>query len=120
MVVGSGDYLVEEGVPEVGLPPLAAPGTVAARTTVFVAADAVALGAIDIDDPIKPGAAEAVRALHDAGLTVHLLSGDTQAAAEAVAASVGIESVTAGVRPADKADHVKALQAAGHVGGHGR
>ena len=115
VLVGSGDYLIEEGVPAAGIPPLAAPGSVAARTTVFVAVDAVALGAIDIDDPIKPGVAEAVRALHDAGLTVQLLSGDTQAAAEAVAASVGIESVRAGVRPAEKADHVKALQAAGHV-----
>ena len=46
---------------------------------------------------------------------MQLLSGDTPAAAGAVAASVGIESVTAGVRPADKAEHVKALQAAGHV-----
>ena len=115
VLVGSGDFLVEGGVSPANLPPLAAPGAAAARTTVFVAADAVALGAIDIDDPIKPGAADAVRALHEAGLVVHLLSGDTPAAAEAVAASVGIESVTAGVRPADKARHVKALQAAGHV-----
>ena len=115
VLVGSGDFLVEGGVSPANLPPLAAPGAAAARTTVFVAADAVALGAIDIDDPLKPGAADAVRALHEAGLVVHLLSGDTPAAAEAVAASVGIESVTAGVRPADKARHVKALQAAGHV-----
>ena len=115
VLVGSGDFLVEGGVNAVSLPPLAAPGAAAARTTVFVAADTVALGAIDIDDPLKPGAADAVRALHEAGLVVHLLSGDTPAAAEAVAASVGIESVTAGVRPADKARHVKALQAAGHV-----
>jgi Cu+-exporting ATPase len=106
---------VETGVDPSGLPPLAAPGEAAARTTVFVAADGVALGAIDIDDPIKPGAWDAVRALHDAGLAVHLLSGDTLAAAQAVAASIGIESVTAGVRPAGKADHIKALQAAGHL-----
>ena len=115
VLVGSGEFLIEAGVGAANLPPLAVPGTAAARTTVFVAADAVALGAIDIDDPIKPGAAEAVRALHQAGLTVHLLSGDTPAAAQAVAASVGIESVRAAVRPADKAAHVKALQAAGHV-----
>ncbi len=115
VLVGSGDYLVEEGVSRAGLPPLAAPGTAAARTTVLVAVDGSALGAIDIDDPLKPGAAEAVRALRDAGLAVHLLSGDTPAAAQAVAAAVGIESVTAGVRPAEKVDHVKALQAAGHI-----
>ncbi len=114
VLVGSADYLVEAGVDRSGLPPLAAPGGPAARTTIFVAADAVALGAIDIDDPIKPGAMGAVRALHDAGLAVHLLSGDTPAAARAVAASIGIESVTAGVRPAGKADHIKALQDAGH------
>ena len=70
VLVGSGDFLVEEGVARAGLPPLAAPGSAAARTTVLVAVDGSALGAIDIDDPIKPGAAEAVRALRDAGLAV--------------------------------------------------
>ncbi len=115
VLVGSRAFLVEEGLDPASLPPLAGPGERAARTTVYVASGGAVMGAIDIDDPIKPGAAEAVRALHEAGLSVRLLSGDTQEAAAAVAGRVGIESVTAGVRPADKAEHVRALQATGHI-----
>ncbi len=115
VLVGSRDLLREGGVTENALPPLAAPGERGARTTVYVAAAGAAVGAIDIDDPVKPGAAEAVRSLRAAGIDVHLLSGDTPEAARAVAQQVGIDSVTAGVRPADKAAHIRALQAAGHV-----
>jgi Cu+-exporting ATPase len=107
--------MLEEGVPPSALPPLAPPGETAARTTVYLAQDGQARGAIDIDDPIKVGAAEAVRSLQAAGLEVRLLSGDTVEAAEAVARRVGITAVTAGVRPADKAAHIAALQAAGHL-----
>ncbi len=114
VLVGNRDLLLEEGVEAAAVPPAEAAGGPAARTTVYVAADGRSLGAIDIDDPIKPGAAEAVRRLRDAGLAVRLLSGDTAVAAEAVAARIGITSVTAGVRPVDKAEHVRALQAQGH------
>ena len=83
------------------------------RTTVFVAIDGAPAGAVDISDPIKAGAAAAVRDLNDQGIVVRLLSGDSTAAATAVARRVGIEHVTAEVLPADKAGHVKALQAEG-------
>jgi Cu+-exporting ATPase len=91
--------------------------TGSSRTTVHVAVDDVLAGSLEIDDPIKPGAAAAVRELTAAGIAVHLLSGDSLEAAEAVARGVGIATtaVRAGVLPGDKADHVRAIQAAGHV-----
>ncbi len=115
VVIGGRELMLEEGVSPGTLPPLAPPGETAARTTVYVAEDGLTRGAIDIDDPIKGGAAEAVRSLRAAGLEVRLLSGDTREAAEAVARRLGITSVTAGVRPADKAAHISALQAEGHL-----
>jgi P-type Cu+ transporter len=112
VLVGNRDLLVEDGIEAPDLPTGTAAGP-AARTTVYVAAAGRALGAIDIDDPIKPGAAESVARLREKGLTVRLLSGDTPEAAATVARRVGIDLVTAGVRPADKAAHVRALQADG-------
>jgi Cu+-exporting ATPase len=84
-------------------------------TTIFVAADGGPAGSISVDDPIKAGAATAVRGLGRAGITVHLLSGDSARAAGAVARRVGIDHVIAEVLPADKARHVKSLQEAGHI-----
>ncbi len=114
VLVGSVDLLLEAGVATTAIETPTAMGDTP-HTTILVAAAGVAIGAIDIADRVKPGAADAVRQLRDAGIVVHLLSGDNQAAAEAVASTVGIEHVSAGVRPGDKATHVKTLQRAGHL-----
>jgi Cu+-exporting ATPase len=63
---------------------------------------------------VKDTSVEAVAALHRLGLKVRLLTGDHRAAAEAVAARVGIDEVRAEVLPGDKVDEVRALPAAGH------
>lgn len=70
-------------------------------------------------DRIKPTSAEAIRALHDQGLSVTLATGDNTRTAEVVAAEVGIgnhagDAVVAEVLPGDKAALVKELQGAGH------
>ncbi len=62
----------------------------------------------------SPALARPSPRLRDAGITVHLLSGDSWAAAESVARAVGIEQVMAEVLPGEKAAHVGALQRAGH------
>ncbi|MBO9534776.1 MAG: copper-translocating P-type ATPase [Solirubrobacteraceae bacterium] len=68
-------------------------------------------------DPPKPTAARAVERLRELGLRPLLLTGDNPHVAVSVAAKVGIEpeAVVAGVLPAEKAAHVRELQAAGHV-----
>jgi Cu+-exporting ATPase len=86
-----------------------------ARTSVYVAVDGQAIALLTISDPLKPGAAAAVRELRDADIEVRLLSGDAVGAAEAVARQVGIEHVTAEVLPAGKIEEVRRLQAQGLI-----
>jgi Cu+-exporting ATPase len=71
------------------------------------------VGLLAFGDRLKPGAAEAVAALHAQGIKTLLLSGDHRAAAEAVATQLGIDSVEAEVLPEHKAAHVEAQRRAG-------
>lgn len=87
----------------------------AGRTTVAVAWDGRVRGLVVVEDTVAPGAAEAVRRLHELGLDTMLLTGDAAGVAERVAAGVGIDRVTAGVRPEDKYRIVTELQAAGRT-----
>jgi Cu+-exporting ATPase len=113
VLVGSRAFLESSDV-STGLDALDATASTP-HTTAYVALDGVAVGAIDIADEIKPTAIEAVSELRDRGLEVHLLSGDTTTAAQAVAEAVGIVHVTAQVLPGDKAALVKELQEAGRT-----
>jgi Cu+-exporting ATPase len=85
------------------------------RTVVFAGWDGMARGAFVVADRVKDTSVEAVAALHRLGLKVRLLTGDHRAAAEAVAARVGVDEVRAEVLPGDKVEEVRALQAAGHT-----
>lgn len=78
------------------------------------AADAL-IGIIDVRDTVKESSAAAVAQLKELGLVPHLLTGDNESAAQAVAQAVGIdpENVTAGVLPEEKVDVVKQLQSSG-------
>ena len=84
-------------------------------TVVLVAWDGAVRGVIEVGDSVRPTSADAVRRLRRLGLTPVLLTGDHPAAAERVAAQVGIEDVRAGVLPADKAATIRALQDQGRV-----
>jgi Cu+-exporting ATPase len=68
-----------------------------------------------VRDTVKPTSAEAVRELKELGLTPVLLTGDTRATAERIAAEVGIERVLAEVYPHDKVAEVRRLQQTGEV-----
>jgi Cu+-exporting ATPase len=118
VVVGSPGFLADEGIAaEAGEGGLASANHAASRTTVLVAVDGRLVASIAQDDPLKPGAAEAVRDLRACGIEVHLLSGDAVEAAMVVAEAVGIDAaaVRAGVPPGGKAAHIAALQADGRV-----
>jgi Cu2+-exporting ATPase len=83
------------------------------RTVVFVVADGRVLGAVAVEDEIRPESVEAVQQLHRMGLRVAMITGDAQAVADSVARRIGIDEVTAQVLPADKAGAVKRFQAGG-------
>ncbi len=94
------------------------PGTSLAgegKTTVFIAVNGAVKAVLGITDPIKPGAALAVRRMKALGLEVVLLSGDTREAVELVGRRVGISRVVAGVLPEGKVQKVAELEEAGHV-----
>ena len=84
-------------------------------TSLFAALDGTAALMITISDTDKPGAAEAVAALHAAGIDVAMISGDSEAAASSVARRLGIDRVIAGVRPDGKVAALERLQEAGPV-----
>jgi Cu+-exporting ATPase len=82
----------------------------------FVAIDSTAAGLVGVADPIKTTTVEAIRALHDDGIKVVMLTGDNRATADVVAKAVGIDRVEAEVLPDQKVAIVRRLQARGeHV-----
>src|SRR5216110_3007991 len=86
----------------------------AAKTALYVAVDDQTLGLIAVADRIRPTAHAAVRTLHDRGIRVMLLTGDSRATAAAVARTLGIDEVRAEVLPSDKAAEVRRLEQQGH------
>ena len=83
------------------------------RSVLHVVADGRVLGAIAVEDEIRPESAEAVEALYQLGLRVAMITGDSQAVADSVARRLGIDEVAAQVLPADKAATVERFQAGG-------
>ncbi|MFR1631363.1 MAG: metal-transporting ATPase, partial [Sutterella wadsworthensis] len=84
-------------------------------TPLFIASAGSVIGIIAVADRVRPESRAAVSALRGRGLRVVMLTGDNRRTAEAVGARLGIasEDIVADVRPAEKASHVKALQADG-------
>ncbi|HEU5204378.1 MAG TPA: heavy metal translocating P-type ATPase [Candidatus Limnocylindrales bacterium] len=97
---------------DLGLEPLAQTEAWASegRTVLHVVADGQIVGAIALEDEIRPESFEAVRDLHALGLRVAMITGDSLAVAESVAKRLGIDEVAAQVLPADKAAAVKGFQ----------
>jgi P-type Cu+ transporter len=85
------------------------------QTTVFVAIDGRYAGVLGIADPIKRTTPDALKELRRLGLRLVMLTGDHERTARAVAASLALDEVVAGVKPADKHAHIEALRRQGHV-----
>jgi Cu+-exporting ATPase len=116
VLVGSPALMRERAVelPEVVEKAIAA-ADADARTAVVVAWNGRARGVLAVADAVRPTSAAAVERFRALGLEPVLLTGDSRAVAEAVAAEVGISRVLAEVLPTGKADAVRDLQDAGHV-----
>jgi P-type Cu+ transporter len=85
------------------------------QTVMFVALDGKAIGIIGVADPLKATTKDAIDLLKRDGIQIVMLTGDSQATADAVARKLGIEKVIAGVLPDKKAEAVRALQAEGKI-----
>ncbi len=83
------------------------------QSVMFVAVNGEVVGILGVSDPIKQTTPEAIEHLHQEGIRVVMLTGDSRATAEAVARTLGIDEVVAEVLPQDKAGVVKRLQGEG-------
>ncbi|MFE5477549.1 heavy metal translocating P-type ATPase [Nocardia sp. NPDC056541] len=83
------------------------------HTAVLVAVDGHAHAVIALADAARSTSADAVRALHDLGVGVVMLTGDNAGTAERIARDLGIDTVIADVLPKDKADRIADLQRTG-------
>ncbi len=79
-------------------------------TAIFVAVAGRAAGIIAIADPVKPSARRALRALRHDGLRIVMLTGDNPTTARAVAKTLGIDEVEAGILPERKSEVVQRLR----------
>jgi len=84
------------------------------KTAMFVAVDGALAGIVAVADPIKESTAQAIKELHAQGLRVIMATGDNERTAQAVAASLGIDEVRAGVLPEDKKKLIDDLRKQGH------
>ncbi len=84
------------------------------RTVVLVGRDGVVVGALAISDRVRSTAFSAVRDLEALGLRCVLMTGDHEAAARAVATSIGVDEVIFGALPADKVAAIRHMQQEGH------
>ncbi len=112
VLVGNGKLLERNGVTP-GLEREAEGLRAEAKTALYVAVDGRTFGLIAVADRIRPTAKSAVAALHDLGIRVLLLTGDSRATAQTVARTLGIDEVRAEVLPGDKAAEVRRLEAQG-------
>jgi Cu2+-exporting ATPase len=85
------------------------------RTVLYVIADGRVIGALSVEDEIRPESAEAVELLHKLGIKVAMITGDSQSVADSVARRLKIDEVAAQVLPADKAAAVKRFQSGGEM-----
>ena len=85
------------------------------QTVMLLAIDGKAAGLIGVADPVKASTPDAIRALHEEGVQVIMLTGDNRITAEAVAKKLGIDRIEAEVLPEQKASIVKQLQAEGRI-----
>jgi Cu2+-exporting ATPase len=86
------------------------------RAVLFVIADRNVIGALAVEDVIRPESREAIQKLHRLGMRVAMITGDSKAVAESVARRIGVDEVAAEVLPADKASAIERFQGGGkHV-----
>jgi Cu+-exporting ATPase len=113
VVLGNAALLADQGVDagpsQARLDALRAEG----QTVVLLGVDGRLAGLLGVADPVRASTPEAIRLLHEDGLRVIMLTGDSRATAQAVARKVGVDEVIAEVLPDQKAEAVRRLQREG-------
>ncbi|RMG18675.1 MAG: copper-translocating P-type ATPase [Deltaproteobacteria bacterium] len=85
------------------------------QTVMFVAVEGRLAGLVGVADPIKESTPEAISVLHREGMRIVMLTGDSETTAKAVARTLKIDEVIAGVLPEEKAEVVRRLKEEGRL-----
>jgi P-type Cu2+ transporter len=114
--VGGPALLRERGLDEPGeIPEEISKWRARGATVLTVLRAGRVIGALAIEDEIRPESLDAVRTLHAEGIRVVMITGDARQVAEAVARDLGVDEVMAEVLPEDKDAAVGELQRRGLV-----
>ncbi len=81
------------------------------KSPLYAAIEGKLAAIIAVADPIKVTTPAAIKALHDLGLKVAMITGDNRRTAEAIAARLGIDEVVAEVLPDGKVNSIRRLKA---------
>ncbi|MFU0506342.1 heavy metal translocating P-type ATPase [Pseudaminobacter sp. NGMCC 1.201702] len=109
--IGADRYMVELGHDVAGFASTAERLGNEGKSPLYAAIDGKLAAIIAVADPIKETTPDAIRALHDLGLKVAMITGDNKRTAQAIAARLGIDEVVAEVLPDGKVDAVRRLKA---------
>jgi Cu+-exporting ATPase len=115
VAVGTVPFLRELGADTEALVAQAEPLRQEGQTVIFVAIDGKPAGLLGVADPIKASTPEAIDLLHQEGLRIVMLTGDSKTTAQAVARRLHIDDVQAEVLPDQKTAVIKQLQAEGRI-----
>jgi len=114
VAIGGPRLLSEQSVtPPTELAKATAAWAAEGKTVLFVISQNRVIGAFAVEDEIRPESKEAVEALHQLGMRVAMITGDSRTLAESVARRLDIDEVAAEVLPADKASAIERFQAGG-------
>jgi P-type Cu2+ transporter len=112
--VGGPNLIRRQGIePDPDLARAAEDAASTGQSTVYLVEGGRTLAVFAIADAVRPESAEAIRRLHENGIEVVMLTGDSRAVADAVARELGIDTVFAEVLPEDKAKKIEELQRQG-------
>jgi heavy metal translocating P-type ATPase len=109
IVIGNRAWLEEQDIRTDAAGPETARLSRQARSPILVAVDGRLAGVLAVSDPLRADAVGAIRALHELGLKVAMISGDQRATAEAIARELQIDTVIAEVLPEGKVDALREL-----------
>lgn len=101
--IGNAGWLHKDGIDTAPLEKVADDLASLGRTPSFVGIDGKLAGLLAVADRPTPEARQALKELHEMGISVAMVTGDRERTARAIAKELGIESVFAEVRPEDKA-----------------
>lgn len=115
ILLGNQLWMQEQGVDTTEFEPHAERFSEAGRSLIWMAVDKQPVMLLAVADPLREDSTEAVAQFHRQGLEVVMLSGDNERTANAIAKQAGIDRVIAEVKPEQKQQVIKDLQAEGKI-----